>query len=515
MHLSRIAVEQPHKPAAVFLPSWRTLTFRELDDAANKAANALRSLGAGRGDCVVLCIENCPQLLALAFGAQRIGLYYVLASTKAAAAELKYIVEDSAANVAVVSAATEAWAGMGVLADLDARVFTLGAEATSPGEAWELQFDAAPASLPADPSCGREMLYTSGTTGRPKGVRKPLLETPFDAVDSRNAAVALTSRLTPHSVYLSTSPLYHSAPNRYLSAAVHMGATSVILERFDAELALLATECHRCTHSLWVPTMFHRLLRLPEAIRCRYRLDSMQVAVHGAAPCPVHVKRQMLEWWGPIIDEYYSGTEGIGATFITAREWLEHPGSVGRAYDGVVHILDEAYAEVARGTIGKVYFDSDATFEYWQAPAKTVSMRSPQGWRSFGDIGWVDAEGYLYLTDREAFTIVSGGVNIYPQEIEDALLQDPRVMDAAVIGLPNEEYGEEVRAVVQLADARDATQAVIAELKERCRAALGAVKVPRQIDFTDALPRHPTGKLHKRVLIDRYRLATITSTSNP
>ena len=278
------------------------------------------------------------------------------------------------------------------------------------------------------------MLYTSGTTGRPKGVRKPPFETPFDAVDSRNASIARVSGMTEGSVYLSTSPLYHSAPNRYLSTAVNLGATSVILERFDAELALQAIDRFQCSHGLWVPTMFHRLLRLPEEVRLRHRIDSMRVAIHGAAPCPVHIKAQMIHWWGPIISEYCSGTEGIGATFITSAEWLAHRGSVGRAVDGVVHILDGDNREVPTGTVGKVYFESDARFEYWNAPQKTHAMASPQGWRSFGDIGRVDADGYLYLTDREAFTIVSGGVNIFPQEIEDVLLQDRRVADAAVFG---------------------------------------------------------------------------------
>ena len=504
MHLSHIAVEQPDKPAAIFLPSGRQWSFRELNDAANKAANALRALGACRGDCLVLCIENRPELLALAFGAQRIGLYYVLVSTKAAIAELKYIVEDSRARLAVVSMTAEAASRGDLLAGVEARILTLGADGAAAEERWETLFDAAPSSLPADPSPGREMLYTSGTTGRPKGVRKPLLETPFDAEDSRNVGAAKMSRMTSESVYLSTSPLYHSAPNRFQSTAVHLGATSVILERFDAELALQAIDRYRCTHSLWVPTMFHRLLRLPAAVRERHRGDSMRVALHGAAPCPVHVKRRMIDWWGPIIDEYYSGTEGVGATFITAQEWLAHPGSVGRAKDGIVHILDDDHAEVAPGTVGKVYFESDARFEYWQAPDKTDAMRSAQGWRSFGDIGWMDDEGYLYLTGRDAFTIVSGGVNIYPQEIEDVLLQDRRVLDVAVIGLPNEEFGEEVCAVVQPSEVGGGSPRLAADLQALCRAELGPLKVPRQVDFVDELPRQPTGKLRKHELLDRY-----------
>ena len=507
MHVSRVAKAHPDKVAAIFLPSGRTLSFGELERRANRVANALRALGARRGDCVAFCVENDPMLLALTLGAQRIGLYYALVSTKAAASELAYILSDSQARWAVVSMNTEAAADAESLARAQARLFTLGADAASPLERWEPLFDAASAALPLDPSPGREMLYTSGTTGRPKGVRKPPFETPFDAVDSRNAAVANASGITAESVYLSTSPLYHSAPNRYLSAAVHLGATSVVMERFDAELALQAIDTYKCTHGLWVPTMFHRMLRLPEELRLRYRLDSMKSAIHGAAPCPVHVKARMIEWWGPILDEYYSGTEGIGATFITAKEWLAHRGSVGRSKDGVLHILDENWNEVEAGTIGKVYFESDARFEYWQAPDKTRAMTSPQGWRSFGDIGRLDSEGYLYLTDREAFTIVSGGVNIYPQEIEDVLLRDPRVADAAVFGMPNDDFGEEVRAVIQLIAPGTASEALAASLKMHCRVALGPLKVPRQIDFETELPRHPTGKLHKHALRQRYLAA--------
>ena len=320
MHLNRVAIANPDKLAVIFLPSGRRLSFGALERSANQAANALRALGARRGDCVVFCVENDPLLLALALGAQRIGLYYALVSTKAAASELAYILEDSQARWAVVSMNTEAASDLSLLAASQARVFSLAADTGSPLERWEPRFHAASSALPDDPSPGREMLYTSGTTGRPKGVRKPPFETPFDAADSRNAAVARTSGMTEQSVYLSTSPLYHSAPNRYLSTAVHLGATSVVLERFDAELALQAIETFRCTHSLWVPTMFHRLLRLPKEVRLRYRIDSMKAAIHGAAPCPVHVKAQMIEWWGPNVHEDYYGTEGIGATFNTAKE---------------------------------------------------------------------------------------------------------------------------------------------------------------------------------------------------
>lgn len=502
-HLSRFAAATPGKLAVHFLESGEAFSFSQLEREANRAANALLSLGLQRSDCIVLCIENAPALIFLALGAQRIGLYYVLASTRLSAADFEYIVKDSGASVAIVSSACMSAEAASSLDLGSAR--RLGIGFADPAiESWEPRFLAAPSGLPPVRAPGREMLYSSGTTGRPKGVRKPPFEGTFDAEDNRNAAVARSFALDASAVYLSTSPLYHSAPNRFLSAAIHAGATSIVMAKFDAERALAAIAHFGCTHSLWVPTMFHRLLRLEAEVRSRYSMGSMRHAVHGAAPCPVHVKQAMIDWWGPVLHEYYSGTEGIGATAISSREWLDHKGSVGRATDGILHILDDAGRELPPGETGNVYFESDAQFEYWNDPAKTRAATSPQGWRSFGDIGHLDRDGYLYLTDRKDFVIISGGVNIYPQEIEDVLLQDPRVADAAVFGVPNEEYGEEVKAVIQPAHPDFAGPAVADALRTRCLALLGPIKTPRSIDFESEFPRHATGKLYKRLLRDRY-----------
>lgn len=476
-HLSHFARSTPDKLAVHFLESGEGFTFAQLERAANRAANALLSLGLKQHDCVALCLENCPELVFLTLGAQRIGLYYTLISTRFSAADCGYIVKDSQASVAVTSS-TLAW--------------------------WKSRFDAASEEPPPLLAPGREMLYSSGTTGRPKGVRKPPFQGQYDAVDNRNAGVARGYGLESSSVYLSTSPLYHSAPNRFLSAAIHFGATSIVMEKFDAERSLAAIERFSCTHSLWVPTMFHRLLRLEAQVRARYTVTAMVHAIHGAAPCPTHVKLAMIEWWGPVLDEYYSGTEGLGSTAITSREWLTHRGSVGRATDGILHIVDESGNELAPGQTGQVFFESSANFEYWNDPEKTRAATSPQGWRSFGDIGHIDGDGYLYLTDRKDFVIISGGINIYPQEIEDVLLQDPRVADAAVFGIPNEEYGEEVKAVVQPAHTDHAHPAVAEALKARCRELLGPIKSPRSIDFELDFPRHASGKLYKKQLRDRY-----------
>jgi len=502
-HLSRFALATPDKVAVHFLGSGEALSFSQLEREANRAANALLSLGVKQHDCVALCIENSPWLLFLTLGAQRIGLYYTLLSTRLSAADVAYVVKDSRASVAIVSSGCMSVETTSSLGLGEARLVGIGF-ADSAIESWEAHFLAASGEPPPVLTPGREMLYSSGTTGRPKGVRKPPFEGNHDAVDNRNAAVARSFALDTSSIYLSTSPLYHSAPNRFLSAAIHFGATSIVMEKFDAEASLAAIARFGCTHSLWVPTMFHRLLRLEAGVRSRYRMASMVHAVHGAAPCPVHVKQAMIDWWGPVLEEYYSGTEGIGSTAITSREWLHHKGSVGRATDGILHILDDAGNELPPGETGQIYFESDAQFEYWNDPGKTRAVTSPQGWRSFGDIGHLDREGYLYLTDRKDFVIISGGVNIYPQEIEDVLLQDSRVADAAVFGVPNEEYGEEVKAVIQPAHP-DFTGPVIAEaLKTRCLELLGPIKVPRSIDFEFDFPRHATGKLYKKLLRDRY-----------
>lgn len=427
----------------------------------------------------------------------------MLASTRLSPADFAYIAKDSMASAAIVSSACMS-AGTALSLDLgDARRVGIGF-ADSAMECWETHFLAAPDSLPPTSAPGREMLYPSGTTGRPEGVRKPPFEGAFDAVDNRNAAVARSFALDASSVYLSTSPLYHSAPNRFLSAAIHAGASSIVMAKFDAERGLAAIGQFGCTHSLWVPTMFHRLQRLEAGVRSRCSTASMTHAVHGAAPCPVHVKQAMIDWWGSVLHEYYSGTEGIGATAISSGERLRHKGSVGRATDGILHILDDAGRELLPGETGTIHFESDAQFEYWNDPAKTLAATSPQGWRSFGGIGHLDSEGYLYLTDRKDFVIVSGGISIYPQEIEDVLLQAPRVADAAVFGVPNDEYGEEIKAVIRPAHPDFTGPAIVEALKARCRELLGSLKVPRSIDFEADFPRHATGKLYRKLLRDRY-----------
>lgn len=502
-HVSTFARATPDKLALLFVPSGLALTFRELDLEANRAANALRALGLKRGDCIAFCVENSPTLVTLTLAAQRIGLYYTLLSTRLSLADFDYILANSKAGAAIVSATTEVASHLVGYDRPDVRLIGIGFNDDAM-EDWAAHLVGASIALPAQPSPGREMLYSSGSTGRPKGVRKAAFEGEFDAPDSRNTGTARVYAMDSSTVYLSTSPLYHSAPNRFLSTAMHLGATSIVMEKFDASLALESMERHFCSHSLWVPTMFHRMLRLPADIRRNFDVSSMAHAIHGAAPCPAHIKHAMIDWWGPVLEEYYSGTEGIGATSINSAEWLAHPGSVGRASDGILHILDDEGEELPVGQIGNVFFESDAKFEYWNDPGKTQSITSRHGWRSFGDVGRLDEEGFLYLADRKDFMIISGGVNIYPIEVENVLLADPRVLDAAVFGIPNDEFGEEVKAVVQLADAASAGPVVEQALRELCRCELGPIKTPRSIDFEVNFPRHATGKLYKKTLRDRY-----------
>jgi long-chain acyl-CoA synthetase len=378
-------------------------------------------------------------------------------------------------------------------------------DGTAPGhESWEDALAAQSETPIADEMEGSDLLYSSGTTGRPKGVKLPLRNV---ALGTKTPLVMLCEALyamTPDMVYLSPAPLYHAAPLRFNLTVQRIGGTCVIMEHFDAAEFLRLVERHRVTHTQVVPTMFIRMLKLPEDERTRHDLSSLEIAIHAAAPCPIPVKEQMTAWWGPKIMEYYAGTEGNGFCAITATEWLAHKGSVGKALLGKIHIADEAFTELSAGEAGTIFFEGGGGFEYHKDPAKTASSRSPQGWSTLGDVGYLDAEGYLYLTDRKANMIISGGVNIYPQECENLLVTHPKVADCAVFGVPNEDFGEEVKAVVQPVDMADAGPELERELIEFCRVQLSHIKCPRSIDFEAELPRHPTGKLYKRLLRDRY-----------
>jgi fatty-acyl-CoA synthase len=501
----RHAVERPDDLAFRISTSGEGVTFGQLEARANQAAHVFRTLRLRRGDHIVVLMENRREFLEICFAADRTGLYYTTASTHLADDEIRHIIRDCGAALVLVS---DSLVGRiaGYADDLRRQCPVMVVGHGSAGlPSFCALAAAAPATPVADESQGLDMLYSSGTTGRPKGVKWAL---PDHQVGAPSMLIELLSGLFgygPATRYLCPAPLYHAAPLRHTMVTIRTGGFAVIMPKFDAETALALIESERITHSQWVPTMFVRLLKLPEATRRRYSLGSMTMAVHAAAPCPIEVKQRMIDWWGPIIHEYYAGTENNGFTALTTEEWLGHVGSVGRAKLGVIHICDENGLELPIGAEGEVFFENGHQFEYHNDAAKTRSSRNALGWTTLGDIGWLDDEGYLYLTDRKSFVIISGGVNIYPQEVENLLLEHEAVLDAAVIGVPNEEFGEEVKAVVQLVDGREPDQALSSELVAFCRKRLSPIKCPRTVDFRQEFPRSPTGKLLKRQIRDEYR----------
>ena len=505
MYPGEIARRAPDRPAVVMGGTGETITFRELDERSSSLAQVFRARGLERGATVAILLENNPRFLEVAWAAQRTGLYYTAINWHLTPDEAAYIVRDCGATALVSSLrlaplATALTAE--VVPDVRHRLMVDGADGR-----WE-SYEEALAAQPTEPiaeECeGDFMLYSSGTTGRPKGIQRPLTFPPMGQGLPGAVPFLRALGLEDGGVYLCPAPLYHAAPLAWSTAAHRLGATVVVMERFDPVEALALIEQHRVTHAQFVPTMFVRMLKLPEAERHRHDHSGLRAVVHAAAPCPVEVKRQMIDWWGPIVSEYYSATEGIGATFITAPEWLAHPGSVGKPMLGIAHILDDSGDELRSGEIGTIWFEGGLRFEYHNDPDKTASTMNEKGWATVGDVGYVDDDGYLYLTDRKTFMIISGGVNIYPQEIENLLVTHPKVMDVAVIGVPNDDLGEEVKAVVQPVEWDDAGPALGQELVELCRLHLAAYKCPRSVDFEPGLPRLDTGKLYKRLLRDRY-----------
>ena len=504
MHPSIHARTTPDKIAYRMAASGECVTYRALDQASNRVAQLLRAHGLKPGDHIALMLENHPRYFELCWGAQRAGIVYTPISSRLTAAEAAYILADSGAKLLVTSHALR-----GVAAQLPEQVpgvaTRLMADGTIDGyDSLERSLSGCPARPVGDETAGCDMLYSSGTTGRPKGV---LIGMSSTAIDASNPMVELCSTLfgfDSSTVYLSPAPLYHAAPLRFCMSVMRLGGTAIVMERFDAHEYLRLLQVHGVTHTQLVPTMFVRLLRLPPEERARYDLSSLKCAIHAAAPCPIPVKEQMLEWWGSIIWEYYAGTEGPGMTVVDPASWLAHKGSVGRAVTGKIKICGPEGEELPAGEVGVIYFADGRPFEYHNDPQKTAESRNAKGWATLGDIGYMDHDGYLYLTDRGANMIISGGVNIYPQECENLLATHPKVHDVAVLGVPNEEFGEEVKAVVQPHDMRAAGPALEAELIAFCRQHLSPIKCPRSVDFEAELPREPTGKLQKRLLRERY-----------
>jgi long-chain acyl-CoA synthetase len=505
MHPTLVAQSTPDKPALVWASTGETISFRELEARSNQGAQLFRALGLNVADNVAIFLENHPRYFELCWAAQRAGLYYTCIPSKLTAGEAEYILRDCGAKVLIAGASLAAQAGELARRLPELRRYMVGGTIEGT-ESWEDATAKMPASRIADETAGYDMLYSSGTTGRPKGVRIALTGMPIEAPHPGVVMLQKLFKFGPETIYLSTAPFYHAAPLRFMLSVQRLGGTVVAMEHFDPEATLETIARHGANAGTFVPTMFVRLLKLPPETRAKYDVTSMKTAIHGAAPCPVEVKRKMIEWWGPVLYEYYAATEGNGFCFSDSADWLAHPGTVGRAIMGKVHICDDRGNELPPGEEGLVYFGGETKFEYHNDREKTAQSRHPvhAEWSTMGDVGRLDEEGFLYLTDRRAFMIISGGVNVYPQETENLLIAHPKVADVAVIGVPSEDLGEEVKAVVQPVDWADATPAFAKELIAFARAHLAPQKCPKSIDFEPELPRHATGKLYKRLIRDRY-----------
>ena len=506
MHPFHHAAAHPDKPAYTMAGSGEVVTFSQLDKRSNQTAHALREAGCKPGDTIAILAENSARYFEVCWAAQRSGLYFVCISSRLTPPEVEYILRDSGARLLIVGASkAETGRKAADLAGLTDRwSFDAEVDGFKALETWRERFPETP--IP-DEMTGSDMLYSSGTTGRPKGIRPPL--EPGEPIDADNVLAQISRALAgadENTLYLSPAPLYHAAPLRWCMSMTKLGASLVIMEKFDPEAFLANVQSYKITHTQTVPTMFVRMLKLPEDIRTKYDISSLQFCLHAAAPCPIPIKEQMIEWWGPVIEEYYAGSEGNGMTWAKSDEWMTHKGTVGRAIWGEVHICDEDGNEVPIGTEGQVYFGGTPTPNYHNAPEKNKAALNPQhpDWSSLGDVGKLDEDGYLYLTDRKAFMIISGGVNIYPQETENILITHPKVADCAVIGVPDPDFGEAVKAIIQPMEGIAPSDELAEELMQFCQDNLSKLKCPKSIDFDPELPRHPTGKLYKRLIRDRY-----------
>ncbi len=494
------------RPALILYPSGTALSFAKLEQRANRLAHFFVQAGLREGDTIAALLENNEHIHPLMWAARRSGLYYVLINTHLTAAEAAYILDNSGAKALIGSRAMrEVCARLAEYLPAGLPALRLIADADLDGWARYPQCVADQPDTPIDVELEGDLLqYSSGTTGRPKGIRRELQHLPPAEASNMLEPLLAAVGITRDSVYLSPAPLYHTAPSYWSMSVQALGATTVVMEKFDPEGALDAIQRHRVTHAQFVPAMFVRMLKLPQHIRESYDVSSLRRVVHAAAPCPVEIKRQMIDWWGPIIDEYYAASEGVGASFITAEEWLAHPGSVGRSLVGKPHILGEDGVELPPGQVGEIYYEGGYSFEYLKDQAKTAASRDAHGWVTVGDVGYLDEDGYLYLTDRRHHVIISGGVNIYPQETENVLVTHPKVLDAAVFGIPDEEMGQSVAAVVQTVDPTTATPEFAGELRAWLRDRVAHYKCPRSIYFEAELPRTDTGKLYKQQLVDKY-----------
>lgn len=505
MHPYIHARQRPNHPAYIMVETGEVVTYRQLDERSNQAAHLFRQHGLKRGDSIVIFLENHARFLELCWAAQRSGLYYTPLSSRMAAAEIDYILGDLQPKLFFTSQKlVETARAVPALQSAEIGTYLVDGD-----DAKFISYLAARNALPtspiADQSHGIDLLYSSGSTGRPKGVKVALRDGPIEDFDPRWKAYHTYMGFNEHSVHYIPSPFYHALPIHHAMTAQHYGGTVLMISKFEAEQALQLIDKYKVTQASWVAAMFIKMLKLPEDVRARYSVESMVAMVHGAGPCPVPVKEAIIDWFGPIVFESYGMTEGFGSTTITSSEWLLHKGSVGKPTLGAAHIVnDDTGEELPAGEIGTIYFENPRKVEYLNDAAKTDGVKNKHGWATAGDMGYLDPDGYLYITGRKIEMIISGGVNIYPQEIENALIVHPKVVDVAVFGIPNDEFGEEVKAVVQPLDMTEAGSALEAEIIAFCKTQLSSLKAPRSIDFMEALPRHETGKLYKRLLREPY-----------
>ena len=500
MHLSELAGRMPDKAAVVRAADGAVTTYADLDRRSLQIAHFLDRNGLGVGDHVAVLMDNRPEYLEVLWGCMRSGIYVTPVNWHLTEGEAAYVVNDCGARVLFTSAS------VGDLAARVARqcgedVITVMVDGSgSPFLDYAATLDAESVAPRDDEREGFYFFYSSGTTGMPKGIEPNHEFPPFGTGLGIDHAVNLGFGFDDSTTYLCPAPMYHAAPAAWTMGAIRNGGTAVMMERFDALECLRAIETYQVTHVQFVPTMFVRMLKLPDEERLSFDLSSLKLVVHAAAPCPVDVKLRIIEWFGPIVMEYYAGSEQAGMTMISSQEWLFHQGSVGRPVSGALHIVDEEGEELPTGEIGTVYFEGGGTFRYYKDEEKTARAFNAHGWSTLGDLGYVDEEGYLYLADRRTDLILTGGVNVYPREVEDALVMHPAVADVAVIGVPDEDLGQRVKAVVQLADGLPDTPELRAELVAHTRERVAGFKCPREWEYVDELPRTAAGKMLRRRL---------------